>query len=345
MVSTLKKSKWLNSDQVLAKVAEENVPDTEEDSNESINSYQYSENSSNPVEEISCFDCFVVTIDEVPLERTSLLSSRTKSSNFRDCINNYKSKSATIIQRFIRARKRKIRITSLIKTLKNLLQKAYKRKTFKKIRIWLCSQINAAKIIQKAWKHHKQSKISQMFSPRRQLLARAVSIGGTIIRINNYIDEILSRSRSPSPESSLVSNNSPILRRSSLQIKKKISCINLIPSFYSDESETTETISSTPLLELSVNQNCKIVSVDLSTCDCESVQEDLKQGSLLMKKPFKVRIKKKTSKMSLNELEEKCRVDYEEYKNRRIAFIDSCIPQFKEDSVFFISKDRLSLFS
>lgn len=344
MVSTLKKSKWLNTEQVIAKVAEEDVPATDEDSNESINSYRYSDNSSSPVEEISCFDCFVITIDEVPLEKTSILSSRTKPSNFRDCINNYKSKSATIIQRFIRARKGRIRGAFLIKALKNQLQNACKRRVFARIRAWLLSEINAAKIIQKAWKRHKQSTNSQILSPRRQLLARAVSIGGTILRINNYIDEIVSRSRSPSPESSLVSNNSPILRRSSFQIKKK-SCINLIPSFYSDDSETIETISSTPLLELSVNQHCKIVSVDLSTCDWESVQEDPRQGSFLMKKPFKVRIKKKFGKMHLDELEERCRIDYEEFKNRRTAFIDSCIPQFKEDSAFFTSKDRSTLFS
>ncbi|OMJ89462.1 hypothetical protein SteCoe_8358 [Stentor coeruleus] len=339
MVSTLKKSKWLNTDQVIAKVAEEDVPATDEDSNESMNSYEYSDNSSSPVEEISCFDCFVITLDEVPLEKTSLLSSRTKSSNFRDCISNYKSKSATIIQRFIRARKRRIRGAKLVKALKNSLQNASKRKVFIKIRSWLLSEINAAKIIQKAWKHHKRSINSQISSPRRQLLARAVSIGGTILRINNYIDDIVSRSKSPSPESSLVSNNSPILRHSSLQIKKKSSCINLIPSFYSDDSETIETISSTPLLELSVNQHCKIVSVDLSTCDWESVQEEPpKQGYIMMKKPFKVRIKKKTCKMNLDELEEKCRIDYKEFKSRRIMFVDSCIPQFKEDSAFFTSK-------
>ena len=120
-------------------------------------------------------------------------------------------------------------------------------------------------------------------------------------------------------------------------MRPKSSLINgVFNSVFSDESDTTETISSTPLLDISPYKNSRNSrnSLDLGSFDWENVKLQHTKGSLIMKTPFKVRTKKQ-KELSFIDILNTFEIDFEESKKNKNKYIDSCIPQLMPDSVFY----------
>jgi hypothetical protein len=83
---------------------------TEDHLTEFVNSYEYSENSEEIMDEVSFSDNSpFITQPEALLVNTSVLSLRNSLLNIRESLLNYRSKAACKIQRFFRSIKEKTR--------------------------------------------------------------------------------------------------------------------------------------------------------------------------------------------------------------------------------------------
>ena len=151
MASGLKKFVWGNSGQVSPKHVEETILSPDDQSLESLNSYRYSENSDSVYEEVSCLDCsMLMTLDEGLLEKTIVLTTRDSISNLREVLNNFKSKAAIKIQRFMKQRN----LNKHLYHLSDILSTVFKSKNLltglKEIKAWCKYKEKCAFAIQKA---------------------------------------------------------------------------------------------------------------------------------------------------------------------------------------------------
>lgn len=313
---------WANSGQVPPKLVEETVCN-DQDSLDSISSYRYSENSDTCNEELSCLDCSaLLTIEDQSLERTSVVSTSILNSNMRQSLMNFKNRAATKIQRFVKTKKTKKITTSLIKALTNTSKKFCVRKSFCRIKLWPEIKNQAALAIQKAWRAYKLTNSSTVSSPRRQLLLKAVNIGNTIIKIQNVIDYITSKRPNSLASSPTKDKQSLLYKHPTILLRRK--------SNFSD-TDSSETVASTPLLDVFVYKHSKSF-----TADWDCIKEGNIRGSLLMQKAVRVRTKKK-KELGYQDILHAFELDFIQSEQLEYKFVDSCIPQLKPESLFFFN--------
>lgn len=344
MMSITKQSKWVSSQAVPPKDPEETLSSGEDDSTESLNSYEYSENSEPISGNCTLYDCSAfVTQPEPHLLNTSLLSGNSSVINVRPSLELYKFKAASKIQYFFKAKKNKHKIFTLINSLSKYQDQSMKEFGFYKFKAWIDTEEQAARIIQLCWKVYKGKILANLPSPRRQMLARAVSIGGSILKIQALIEKVVSRRSSPSSPCKEIKGGR---RKLSQQMRSQSFSINLIQSACEDENETQDSKPSTPALEV-WNKHNRNQSTDSTW---ESVSESVVMGSLLMKREFKVRTKRR-SRMGVDELSNALNRDLEavgwnwQEEESCLIFnnIASCVPVLKKDSKFcsFQNFDKL----
>ena len=296
MVSLLKKSKWLHSEQVLPKLPEESLSEGEENSTESVVSYMYSDNSeSSCVEKTSVID-FSFTNEEHSLGRTSQLSCIKSAPNLRTSLQTYKIKSATRIQKFFRLKKLNSRLKGFFARSKDINSRQLMRKGLRGFRSWVDLNHRCSRLIQRRWRLYRNRHKGGAVSPTRRLLVRAVTIGTKLLRIRRFIDKVVV-SRGPSPPTS----PDPVSNLSlDLFYRSQSSVISMQPSVCSDDPDTQETYTSTPGATVSSKFGCSSI---------EFAPEQLKYSfSLLMKKPFQIRTKRKRV-LKLEELEGQLMLD------------------------------------
>lgn len=334
MMSITKQSKWGGSEAVPPKAPEETLSSGEDDSTESLNSYEYSENSEPISGNCSFYDCSAfVTQSEPLLCNTSLLSGRESVINVRQSLELYKFKAASTIQNFFKAKKAQQKILNFTINLSKLSEstaKKHKIYSIKLIKSWIFTKKRAAKIIQLNWKVYKARISQNLPSPRRQMLARAVSIGGSILKIHAMIEKVVSRRSSPS---SPTKETKRFHRKLSPQMKSQSFSINLVQSAFEDENETQDSKPSTPAPEF-YNKHNRNQSIDSTW---ESVNESTVIGSLVMKRDIRIRTKRRIT-MNLEELNFALKSDLE-VDRWNCAVENSCIPALKRDSKFYSFKD------
>lgn len=288
-MSITKQSKWVSSEAIPPKAPEETLSSGEDDSTESLNSYEYSENSEPISGNCSFYDCSAfATQYEPPLYNTSLLSNRDSVLNIRPSLDLYKHKSISLIQNFFRSKKSQQKFLKLSSHLSKLLNKQ-KLYSVTLIKSWIFTRKRAVKIIQLNWKVFKARISHNLPSPRRQMLARAVSIGSSILKIHAMIEKVVSRRSSPSSPTKETRKSS---RKLNPQMKSGSFSINLIQSVCDDENETLDSKSSTPAPEF-YNKHNRNQSIDSTW---ESVNE-----SSVNEKEIKIRTKRSVT-MNLDEL-------------------------------------------
>lgn len=325
MVSLLKKSKWLHSEQVLPKLPEESLSEDEENSTESIVSYMYSENSeSSWVEKTSVID-FSFTNEDQSLGRTSQLSCIKSAPNLRSSLQTYKIKSATRIQQFFRLKKLYSRIKDFLAKFKKINKRESMRKGLRKFKFWVDLNHHCAKLIQNRWKLFRIRQKGGIISPTRKLLVRAVTIGTKLLKIKKFIDKVVvSRGPSPptSPPPAYILNSESFYRSQS-------SVISLQPSICSDDPDTQETYTSTP--SAAINDKFRYSSIEFAP-------EKIKYSfCLVMKKPFQIRTKRKRI-LKLEDLEQQLMLDQTSFTPWKICSFAAKteIPYLEENSEYFL---------
>ena len=326
MMSITKQSKWANSQAVLPKDPQETLSSGEDDSTESLNSFEYSENSEPISGNCTLYDCSAfVTQPDPRMLNTSLLSGSSSVLNVRPSLELYKFKAASTIQYFFKAKKNKQKVAGLISTWSKCQDQTIKKWAFGSFKAWVSTQEQAAKVIQLSWKVYKGRISLNLPSPRRNMLARAVSIGGSILKIQALIEKVVSRRSSPSSPCKEVKG---ARGRLSQQMRSQSFSINLIQSACEDENETQDSKPSTPALEV-WSKHARNQSTDSTW---ESVSESVVLGSFVMKREFKVRTKRR-SRMNVDELSKALERDLE-LGGWICQGEESCVPLLKKDSKF-----------
>lgn len=330
-----KQSKWVSTAQVLPKIVQETILYPDEDSIESVSSYMYSENSDSIHEEISFLDgSILLTFNDLSLEKTQVLTARDSVFNIHACLESFKTREVVKIQRFMKKKQMKYHVLKLADLLALMVKKQEFQKNFEKIKIWAKVVQRSALLIQKNWRNYKMENRSRCMSPTRKLLHKAIAIGSKIKKLNSMITFISQRRVSPerlSHKSLLYKRRAQLIMRA----KSSYSINGLTNSLFSDDSDTLETIS-TPVPESIRSRNLSRNSVDITCTDWENSDEK----SLIMPKRFKVRTKKQQKKeLSFQEISCVFAVDLEMAQIPKIIVADSCIPQFSQNSKFFVNTD------
>lgn len=316
----LKKSRCFYTEQVMPKCPEEMLSSDEENSNESVVPYMYSENSeSNNLGNTSVVD-FSFTNEEHSLGRTSQMPCIKSAPNFRTCLQMYKIKSATRIQQFFRLTKLKKQAKDFLNKLKKIYRVLALYKGLEKLKNWVRSRNNAAVAIQRKWRLFISRQKEGVPSPTRRLLAKAVNIGNKLLKIRKVIDKVVS-SRGPSPPTSPIPfQNSDRICRSQSNV------IFLKPSLSTDEPETIETINSTP--NAAGHDKFRYSSIEFAP---GTLKVEL---SLVMKRPFQIRTKRKQL-LSLGELGKQLMIDQNNFVPWKPIKVLSNIPCLEDHSSYF----------
>lgn len=278
MVSTGSPLKWSGTQQALPLNVNEEIAYTDEDDDSNLSQIAKLQNLNHLITELN-----------INSEETSLLPFNEFKTNFKTLIEHYKSKSASKIQTFWRAKKKKLQIKNLQKIQAGFLRQKYFSRFAEKSQKFYLKRMVSVLRIQKAWRCNlkkRQNKIMNI-SPKC-LLAQAVKIGGKLLKITSVIEKIRPHRKNSDPNQETPEKKKLILvsRMRKVRSSSTVDCMSskLKESIIEDSNDLT----------IEVIPEISLMSMNLLEVSNRNIRE-ISKKSLVMQKDSKVHTKQAKS--------------------------------------------------